>query len=62
MRMIRAPEVGLDDLPLLWLELFDHSTKTSLDSCCCYRIEDAASILQKFISQAGGSNESSGTQ
>jgi hypothetical protein len=61
-RMVRGPEVGLDDVPLFWLELFDHSTNTSLDSCCCRRIEDAASRLQEFILQAGGSTESSGTQ
>ena len=61
-RMIRGPKVGLDDGPLLWLELFDHSTNTSLDSCCCHRIKDAASRLQEFILQAGGSTESSETQ
>jgi hypothetical protein len=60
--MVRAPEVGLDDVPLFWLELFDHSTKTSIDSCCCHKIKDAAPRLQEFILQAGGSSESSEPQ
>ena len=53
-RMVRGPEVGLDDVPLFWLELFDHGTETSLDSCCCHTIKGAASRLQEFILQAGG--------
>ena len=61
-RMVPGPEVGLDGLPIFWLELFDHSTKTSLDSCGCHRIKDAVSRLQEFILQAGGSNKSSETQ
>src|SRR3954462_4229245 len=61
-RMVRGPEVGLDGVPLFWLELFDHSTKTSLDSCCCHRIKDAVFRLQEFMLQAGASNNHSDMQ
>jgi len=60
--MVRGPDVGLDGLPLFWLELFDHGTKTSVDSCCCHRIKDAVSRLQEFILQAGDPNNSWETQ
>ena len=31
-RMLASPAVDLDSAPLFWLELFDHGTKTSVDS------------------------------
>src|SRR6478736_9179651 len=31
-RMLRGPKICLDGVPLFWLELFDHSAKTSVDS------------------------------
>ena len=34
-RMLADQKVDPDDAPLFWLELFDHSTNTSTDSCCC---------------------------
>ena len=51
-RMFRGPEVDFDGTPLFWLELFDHSTKTSLDGIGCHKIKDAAPIFEDFISQA----------
>ena len=53
-RMFRGPEVDFGGVPpLFWLELFDHSTKRSVDGFCCHRIKDAVPIFDDFISQAG---------
>ena len=52
-RMFRGPEVDLDGVPLFWLELFDHSTKTSIDSFCCHRLKDAVPVVCNFLAQAG---------
>jgi hypothetical protein len=41
---------------LFWLELFDHSTGTSIDSFRCDKIEDAAPILEYMMFQAAGLN------
>jgi len=50
-RMFRGPEVHLDGVPLFWLELYDNSTKMSLDGFLCYRIKDAVSVFEDFVSQ-----------
>jgi hypothetical protein len=53
-RLFREPEVDFGGAPpLFWLELFDHSTKRSVDGFCCHRIKDAVPIFNDFISQAG---------
>ena len=52
-RMFRGPEVDFGGVPaLFWLDLFDHSTKISVDGFCCHRIKDAVPIFDDFISQA----------
>ena len=51
-RMLRGPEVHPDGVPLFWLELFDHSIKTSVDSYSCQGLKDAVAIVDDFISQA----------
>ena len=51
-RMLRGTKVDLDGVPLFWLELFDHSTKASVDSFCCHRLKDAVPVFADFISQA----------
>ena len=56
-RMLRGPEADCDRMPLFWLELFDHSTKTSIDSFSCHEIKEAVAIVDDFISQAGRLNE-----
>ena len=55
-RMFRGPEAGCDRMPLFWLELFDHSTKTSIDSFSCHEIKEAVAMFDDFISQAGRLN------
>ena len=61
-RMFRGPEVDFDGVPLFWLELFDHSTKTSVDGFSCHRIKDAVPIFDDFISQAGRLNKPGGAR
>jgi hypothetical protein len=56
-RMFLRPGADLDGLPLFWLELFDHSTKRSVDGFSCYKIEDAATMFDNFLSQAGRLNK-----
>ena len=61
-RMFRGPEVDFDGVPLFWLELFDLSTKASVDGFSCHRIKDAVPIFDDFISQAGLLNEPNGAR
>jgi hypothetical protein len=57
-RMVRWPEIDIDRAPLFWLELFDHSIKSSVDSFCCCKLKDAVPIFDDFVTQARGSNKS----
>jgi hypothetical protein len=43
---------GATDAPLFWLELFDHTAKSSVDSCNCIGIAQAVAVLDDFISLA----------
>ena len=56
-RMFRDPKADVDGAPLFWLELIDHSTKTSVDSFCCYQIKDAVPVVHDFFKQVDDSNE-----
>ena len=40
------------DAPLFWLELFDHATKSSVDSCSCTEIAQAVTVFDDFIALA----------
>jgi len=51
-RMLADPTGDSDSTPLFWLELIDHSIKTSVDSFACRRLKDAVAIVDDFISQA----------
>ena len=61
-RMFRGSGADLDGngAPLFWLELFDHSTKQSVDSFICHRLKDAVRIVDDFISQATSLNKPGG--
>ena len=59
-RMFRGPAVDIDGVPLFWLELFDHSTKTSSDGFSCHTIKEAAAIFDDFVSQARRLNKPCG--
>lgn len=51
-RMLRLQEADLDGVPLFWLELFDHGTRTSIDSFRCHKIKDAVPVFEYFRSEA----------
>jgi len=51
-RMFCGRQADSEGMPLFWLELFDHDTKTSVDGFSCHSIKDAVSIFDDFISQA----------
>ena len=55
-RMLAGPAVGLDSAPLFWLELYDHSAKTSVDSCCCHSLKDALPMVRDFFAQVDDVN------
>lgn len=59
-RIFEGSQADSDGMPLFWLELFDHSAKTSVDSFSCHEIKDAVVVFEDFISQAGPLNEASG--
>jgi hypothetical protein len=61
-RMFRGPEVDFDGGPLFWLELFDHSTRTSVDGGSCHRIKDAVPLFDDFVSQADRLNKTGGVR
>ena len=54
--MSRGPEADFDGMPLFWVELFDHSAKTSVDSFSCHTIKEAWLYSDDFISLAGRLN------
>jgi hypothetical protein len=56
-RMLAHPTADSDSTPLFWLELIDHSTKTSVDSFCCYQIKDAVPVVHDFFKQVDDSNK-----
>ena len=55
--MFRGQEADLEDMPLFWLELFDHVTKTSVDSFRCDNIKDATAVFEDFMSQGANFNK-----
>ena len=55
-RMLRGSQTDVGTTALFWLELFDHSTGTSIDSFRCDKIEDAAPQFEYMIFQAAGLN------
>jgi hypothetical protein len=58
-RMFETPEASSVGAPLFWMELFDLSALTSLDSCGCYDVGAAVAVFEAFASQAGHLNECS---
>src|SRR5260221_14765456 len=51
-RMFEPSQPGSDNGLLFWIELFDHDSRSSIDSCSCYEIEEAARVCESFILQA----------
>ena len=50
------------DAPALWIELFDHDVRMSVDSCSCREIEDAVAAFDALVSQAEALNDGGGPE
>jgi hypothetical protein len=50
-RMVEASQTSSADAPLFWMELFDHDTQSSIDSCACYNIKEAVAAFEDFITR-----------
>jgi hypothetical protein len=59
-RMFDVAQADSTNPPLFWLELFDHEAHSAVDSCSCYTIEEASTVFDQLVSQAGSSNGESG--
>ncbi len=60
-RVIELGDRRDSDASDLWLELYRHDTRTSLDSCRCSDLDEAESAADEFISRARALLESQGT-
>jgi hypothetical protein len=56
LRMFRGAETDFHNKALFWLELFDHGTRTSVDSFRCQSIKDATPAFEDLMSQAATLN------
>jgi len=50
-RMLKGSRSHSGDASLFWMELFDHDTKSSLDSCSFYEIDEALNAFDELKSQ-----------
>ena len=55
-RMFSGPPSRSGGVPLLWIELFDHDARLSVDSCGCHEIDDAVAGFDVLIAQAENQN------
>ena len=55
-RMFLMWPADLDSGTLFWLELFDHCTRSAVDSFRCLTIKDAPPAFEDFMAQAAGLN------
>ena len=60
-RLLAGRAVDLDSAPLFWLELFDHTMKTSVDSFRCHRLKDAAPVFNDFVAHVSELSKTSET-
>ena len=52
-RMIETSQPGSINPPsTFWIELFDHNLRSTVDSCRCETVEDAADAYEALVSQA----------
>jgi hypothetical protein len=56
-RMFNDSSTWSGDAPPLWMELFDHHTRVSVDGCSCRQIDDALAAFDDFFSDAEALNE-----
>jgi hypothetical protein len=43
--------------PPLWIELFDHSARVSVDGCSCRQIDEAVAAFDELLADAAALNE-----
>ena len=52
-RLAELPSMAFAaDLPPLWMELYDHQIRSSIDGCGCSDLEDAIPAAEDLLSQA----------
>jgi len=50
--MFSAPPTRPGDVPLVWIDLFDHDARMSVDSCGCHEIDEALAGIDALVAQA----------
>jgi hypothetical protein len=61
-RMFNSSPSSPGDAPRLWMELFDHDAKMSIDTSSCHEIEDAVSTFEALVSQVKNLNGTFGSE
>jgi hypothetical protein len=56
-RMFNALSTSPGDAPPLWIELFDHGDRVSVDGCGCREIDEAVAAFDEFLSDAEALDE-----
>jgi hypothetical protein len=56
-RMFSGLPIWPDGIPLIWIELFDHSARRSVDSCGCHEIDDAMAGFDALFAEAENLNQ-----
>ena len=51
-RLIELPTATHGGEPPLWVELYDHDVRASIDSCRCSDLEEAVSAAEYLLSRA----------
>jgi hypothetical protein len=51
-RLIEFIEQTLVDTPVVWMELFAHDTRSSLDSVRCDDLDEAVATAEEFVARA----------
>ena len=50
-RMFESSHANSVDVPLFWIELFDHDAQSAVDSCMCHSIAEAVTAFDGFTSR-----------
>jgi hypothetical protein len=50
-RILRLSQSSADREPAIWMELFDQTTESSVDSSRCREIEHAPIVFREFVAQ-----------
>ena len=57
LRLIELSIASHDGEPPLWVELYDHDIRASIDSCRCSDLEEAVSAAEYLLSQQLGEGQ-----